>query len=128
MKKLKITLAGLVIAVFGTVAAVSAPATVAALDPLAVCDTAAGANNEVCKHRDDDAGKLIGTLVNTLLFIVGTLSVVMIIWGGIRYATSAGNAATVTSAKNTIIYAVVGLVVSFVAFAVVNWVLQLFPK
>lgn len=69
-----------------------------------------------------DAG-IITTITNTLLFIVGALAVIMIIWGGIRYATSAGNSSSVTAAKNTILYAIVGLIIAFLAFAAVNWVL-----
>ena len=66
---------------------------------------------------------IITTITNTLLFIVGALAVIMIIFGGIRYATSAGNASSVTAAKNTILYAIVGLIIAFLAFALVNWVL-----
>jgi len=69
-----------------------------------------------------DAG-ILTTITNTLLFIVGALAVIMIIFGGIRYATSAGNSSSVTAAKNTILYAIVGLIIAFLAFAVVNWVL-----
>lgn len=68
-------------------------------------------------------GSIFTTVVNVLLFIIGALSVVMLIWGGIRYTTSGGSSAVVTSAKNTIMYAIIGLVVAFLAFAVVNWVL-----
>ena len=63
------------------------------------------------------------TIVNTLLFVVGAVSVIMLIWGGIRYATSAGNSTNVTAAKNTIMYAIIGLIIAFLAFAIVNWVL-----
>jgi len=49
--------------------------------------------------------------------------VIMLIWGGIRYTTSAGNSANVTAAKNTIMYAIIGLIIAFLAFAIVNWVL-----
>lgn len=63
------------------------------------------------------------TIVNVLLFIIGAICVIMLIWGGIRYTTSAGNAASVTAAKNTIMYAIIGLVIAFLAFAIVNWVL-----
>jgi hypothetical protein len=69
-------------------------------------------------------GGIITTITNTLLFIVGALAVIMIIFGGIRYATSAGNASAVTAAKNTILYAIVGLIIAFLAFAAVNWVLS----
>lgn len=64
------------------------------------------------------------TVVNLLLFIIGAISVIMLIWGGIRYTTSGGNSASVTAAKNTILYAIIGLVVAFLAFAIVNWVLD----
>lgn len=63
------------------------------------------------------------TIVNVLLFLIGAISVVMLIYGGIRYTTSGGNSASVTAAKNTILYAIIGLVVAFLAFAIVNWVL-----
>ncbi len=66
---------------------------------------------------------IITTITNTLLFVAGALAVIMIIFGGLRYATSAGNAASVTAAKNTILYAIVGLIIAFLAFAAVNWVL-----
>lgn len=63
------------------------------------------------------------TVVNVLLFIIGAISVMMLIWGGIRYTTSGGNSSSVTAAKNTIMYAIIGLIVAFLAFAIVNWVL-----
>lgn len=69
-------------------------------------------------------GSIFTTIVNVMLFIIGAISVVMLIWGGIRYTTSGGASSAVTSAKNTIMYAIIGLVVAFLAFAVVNWVLR----
>lgn len=68
-------------------------------------------------------GGVFTVVVNSLLFIIGAVSVIMLIWGGIRYTTSAGNSNAVTSAKNTIMYAIVGLIIAFLAFAIVNWVL-----
>lgn len=68
-------------------------------------------------------GSIFTTIVNVMLFIIGAICVIMLIWGGIRYTTSAGNSAAVTSAKNTIMYAIIGLIIAFLAFAVVNWVL-----
>lgn len=68
-------------------------------------------------------GSIFTTIVNILLFIIGAISVIMLIFGGIRYTTSGGDSGAVTSAKNTIMYAIIGLVVAFLAFAVVNWVL-----
>ncbi len=63
------------------------------------------------------------TISNTLLFIIGALSVVMLIYGGIRYTISGGNSTAVTAAKNTILYAIVGLIIALLAFALINFVL-----
>jgi Type IV secretion system pilin len=68
-------------------------------------------------------GSIFTTIVNVLLFIIGAISVIMLIIGGIRYTISAGDSGNVTAAKNTILYAIVGLVVAFLAFAIVNFVL-----
>jgi hypothetical protein len=69
------------------------------------------------------AGSIFTTIVNVLLFIIGAISVIMLIIGGIRYTISNGDSGAVTSAKNTILYAIVGLIIAFLAFAIVNWVL-----
>ena len=73
-------------------------------------------------------GSVFTTVVNVLLFVIGAISVIMLIYGGIRYTTSAGNAANVTAAKNTIMYAIIGLIIAFLAFAIVNWVLGSLPS
>ena len=69
-------------------------------------------------------GGAFTTIVNVLLFIIGAVSVIMLIYGGIRYTTSGGNANSVTAAKNTIMYAIVGLVIAIFAFAIVNFVVD----
>ena len=66
---------------------------------------------------------VLTSLTGVLLYIVGALSVIMIILGGLRYVVSGGNTASVTAAKNTILYAVVGIVVSLLAYAMVNFIL-----
>ena len=85
-----------------------------------------GSDSTICDNRDENVSDVVAIVVNTLLFIVGIISVVMIIVGGLRYTTSGGDSGSVTAAKNTILYAVIGLVVSIVAYAVVNWVLDVF--
>ena len=66
------------------------------------------------------------TITNVLLFVVGAVSVIMLIIGGIRYTVSGGDSGAVTSAKNTILYAIVGIVVAILAYAVVNFVINSF--
>lgn len=70
-----------------------------------------------------DLPGLIKKIVNILLFLIGTIAVIMIIIGGLRYVTSGGDSSGVTGAKNTILYAVIGLVVAVLAYAIVNFVL-----
>ena len=124
MKKVTLIVAAFMISALGAFALVPATS-VGALDPLAgAC--ADNPDSEICKNKDEDASSLIGTIINVLLFLVGTLSVIMIIVSGIFYDTSSGDSSKVARAKNTLLYSVVGLVVAFIAFAVVNWVLKLF--
>lgn len=73
-----------------------------------------------------DLPSQIEIVVNILLFLLGAIAVVMIVIGGIRFATANGDQSAVTSAKNTILYAVVGLVVAILAYAIVNFVLDQF--
>ena len=63
-------------------------------------------------------------LTNTILLIVGLISVVMLVYGGLRYILSGGDSKKVTDAKNTILYAIIGLIISLLAFAIVNFVLN----
>lgn len=78
--------------------------------------------DDVATNLTGDGG-IFKIVVNVLLFVIGAVSVVMLIFGGIRYTISGGDSGAVTSAKNTILYAIIGLVVAFLAFAIVNWVL-----
>jgi len=83
---------------------------------------------------EDQASNLFGsdgifqTITNVLLFIIGAISVIMLIIGGIRYVVSGGDQAAVTSAKNTILYAIVGIVVAILAYALVNFVITSFTE
>lgn len=71
---------------------------------------------------------LIEIVVNVLLFIIGAVSVIMIIIGGFKYVISNGDSSQITSAKNTILYAVIGLVIALLAFAIVRFVINQFAK
>lgn len=78
----------------------------------------------------DNTGKPSGTVeglaknvINILSWIVGVASVVMIVIGGLKYVTSNGDSGGIASAKNTIIYAIVGLVIAIFAQAIVQFVI-----
>jgi hypothetical protein len=73
-------------------------------------------------------GGLFTNVINTILFVLGAASVIMIVYGGIRYTISGGDSSSVTAAKNTILYAVIGLVVALLAFAISNFVIAAMTK
>ena len=81
-------------------------------------DAIGGSSSTATLQVDD----IVLAVVNWLLFAVGVVSVIMLIVGGIKYATSAGDSNKVTSAKNTIMYAIIGLAVAVLAFAIVGFV------
>lgn len=61
---------------------------------------------------------------NIALGVIGALSVIMLVWGGLRYIISGGDSKKVTDAKNTVLYAIIGLIIAFLAYAIVNFVLN----
>ena len=124
MMKIKTLVTILVMALFGV--AVAVPATPAlAYDPLAgACSS--GSTSEVCKNKNEKLEPFVKKIINALLYVVGLLSVVMIIVAGIMYTASSGDSGRISKAKNMLMYSIVGLVVSFMAFAIVNWVVDLF--
>lgn len=96
----------------------------------------AAAKDEVCKGIGAASGtgacttadttsvdKLIGTVINILSWLVGVISVIMIIFAGFQYVTSGGDTSKTTSAKNTLIYALIGVVIVAFAQTLVRFVL-----
>jgi len=69
---------------------------------------------------------VLQSILNIFYFLVGVVAVIVIILAGIRYSTSGGDSGKVASAKNQILYAVVGLIVILCAFAVTNFVVGRF--
>jgi hypothetical protein len=100
--------------------------TSATSDPLKCGTTLKVDSTGACDISQGTTGinNIITNIVNIFSIIVGIVSVIMIIYGGFRYVTSGGDSGNVTSAKNTIIYAVVGLVVVALAQFIVQFVLD----
>jgi hypothetical protein len=71
-----------------------------------------------------DINNILRHMVNVLSAIIGVVAVIMIIFGGFRYITSGGSDTSVTSAKNTILYAIVGLVIVALSQALVRFVIK----
>lgn len=108
---------------------VSAQSSGSGINVFSNCDGAAAnttSGKQICGAKDDGSGfnKLMTNIINTTLFVLGIIAVIMIIFGGIRYTTSNGEASSIKSAKDTVLYAVIGLVVAIMAYAIVNFVLS----
>ena len=66
---------------------------------------------------------IVKRAINIMLYAIGVISVVMLIYGGFRYVISGGQKESVTAAKNTILYAIVGLLIAIFAYAIVKFVI-----
>ena len=86
-------------------------------------------NSVYCKNKntgETQVNGIIKTIVEVLLTAVGAISIIMIVIGGIMFALSSGDAKKAAKARNTVLYAVVGLAVSLFASAIVNFVFNRF--
>ena len=68
----------------------------------------------------------IGAIISTLLLVAAAVAVLIIIFGGIGYITSIGDATRIKQAKDTILYAVIGLIAVILAYAIVNFIIGRF--
>lgn len=87
-----------------------------------------GANSASCgsnKNGDPKQGlqNLAKTITNAFSVVIGAAAVIMILFGGFRYITSGGDSGRVGSAKNTLIYAIVGLIIVALAQVIVHYVI-----
>ncbi len=122
IKKLSLVAASLVF-----MGAVLAPAAVLAVDAntSAVCDGLALTGGQCgAEAAGTGVNGTIKLVINLLSMVVGVISVIMIIIGGLKYVMSSGDSNNVNSAKNTILYALVGLVIVALAQVIVKFVLH----
>jgi len=87
-------------------------------------DTSVGNCKSDVSSGTTGVNKLIKDIINIFSIIVGVVSVIMIIWGGFQYISSGGDSGKVGNAKNTIIYAIIGLIVVALAQFIVQFVLD----
>lgn len=76
----------------------------------------------VCAGSETKAEDVVKNIISILFWIIGILAVIVIIYAGITFITAAGNPSKVAQAKTMIIYAVIGLAVAILAYAIVNFV------
>jgi hypothetical protein len=95
-----------------------------------VSDSSSGSNNTVSlKNPLENAGvtdvpTLIGKIIDALLGVVGSLALIMFIYGGFTWMLAAGNDSQVQKGKNILLWAVIGLVVIFASYSLVHFILK----
>jgi hypothetical protein len=122
-QRLKILLSSFAIAVAGMLA-VAVPVVAQSPEELACQGSGGRWSGSGCTQGSRTVTGTLKSVGNILIFITSAVSVVMLIVGGLRYALSGGDQGTITSAKNTILYALIGLIIAAAAYAIVNFVLQ----
>lgn len=125
IKKTMLGLLALPVFVLGlsVVSATFQPVEVNAQGNLSIGEGANKAKSEDQQDSLDGDTGVFSIITQVLLFLVGAISVIMLVVGGIRYVVSGGDSSAVQSAKSTILYAIVGIVISLIAFAVVRFVI-----
>jgi cytochrome bd-type quinol oxidase subunit 2 len=129
IKKLKSKLMGLA-ALFVLAVPVAVPVAVGAQNVSGnLCsgsnlDISGNGTSNNCPDQSSTLGDKIKTIINIFSAVVGAVAVIMIIVGGFRYITSAGNETNVKAARTTILYAVVGLVIVALAQLIVHFVIH----
>ena len=125
MKRIKLIISSLAFAFAVVTAGVVVQPALAQTPEQSACQGSGGTwTGTTCTQGTRTVPGTIKNVGNILIFITGSISVLMIIIGGLRYTLSGGDQGTINGAKNTILYAVVGLVVSIAAYAIVNLVLS----
>jgi len=82
---------------------------------------AAGCSGPTGKHKN--ISELVNTIINVAMSLAGIVAMGALVLAGQRYIAAGGDAAKIASAKRTIVYAVVSLVISFLAFAIVKFII-----
>ena len=122
-------IAVLAIVIAGIVSMLVMPTVARAAQLHGACDKGlyGGEDCDLVKHNEiDNSHSTISTPISWAFWLLAAISVIMIIVGGIRYITSQGNQQQLQSAKNTVLYAVVGLVLAIAARAIVMLVVDSF--
>jgi len=82
-----------------------------------------GGNQNCPEEEANKLPEIVAFIINVFSWIIGAVSVIMIIYGGFRYITSGGDSNGVTAAKNTILYAIIGLVIVALSQLIVRFIL-----
>lgn len=126
MKKRTVLLALSLVSLFVMALAPALEPSVAyAADPKdVICDGIQGAGGGSCGSGGTTLTNVIENVINIFSIIIGVVAVIMIMVAGFKYVTAAGDSGNITSAKHTLIYAIVGLIIVALAQFIVMFVLD----
>jgi len=68
-----------------------------------------------------DPKSVVERVITYALFFIGAIALVFVIYGGVLYITSGGDSEKTTKARNTLMYAVLGIIVVVISYAIVTW-------
>lgn len=91
-----------------------------------ICPPKGSQFENLCDLKLDKSGDLVGRIVTILLIVAVILSLIFLIWGAIRWITSGGDKGKLDGARQAILAAIVGLILAFLAYAILNIVLLIF--
>ncbi len=95
------------------------PLSALAVDPKKSLKDAASGTGLV---SDREPVEIIVEIINVLLYFLGSIVIVLILWAGFKWMTSAGNADAIKKSRETILNAVIGLIIIFASYAILNFV------
>jgi magnesium-transporting ATPase (P-type) len=109
---------------------------IAATDPITeACSSGEAANSAYCKAKktpasdsDNPITKTISKVITFFAFIGGVCAVIWAIYGGFRYVTSYGNPQKTAQARETVLYAIVGLIIIVAAYAIIAFIIKQITK
>ena len=84
---------------------------------------ALSATSSGCPDESGTINSILGDIINILGIVVGIAAVLMLVVGGFKYITSGGDSSKTASARNTVIYSIIGLVIAVMAQVLVHFVL-----
>lgn len=123
MRKIAVAISMIVapIALVAMVSVFALAPRVAAYDPYSTCGTSCAEFQD--KSLTPSAGNFkVRNIINVALMVLAGVSVIMVIVGGIRMAASHGDASQIKAGRETILYAVIGLVIAIASYSIVNFV------
>ncbi|MBP6882608.1 MAG: hypothetical protein KBC15_03600 [Candidatus Levybacteria bacterium] len=125
MKSISSVITNLLLAVF-VFAAVVVPTKTLAAGALIDCSGGSAGFNDLCDITGGSEGVIIRNAIIAILVVSAVVALIFLIWGGFKWITSGGDKAKVEAARNTIIAAIVGLIVAFLAYFILSIVLGIF--